>query len=248
MEANRMNNNQGILALALALVAIGLALCGWFVGQGFVHGRTADRFVTVKGVAERDLLADIALWPIQFAATADELDRAQAQIRESRHKVLDFLAGHSIEPAAVQVHRLSVQDLYANAYRSGPVQSRFIIQQTLMVRSSEAERIEKASQEIGELVDAGVVLSSDGPMSNAPTYLFTRLSEHKPAMIAEATANARRAAEEFASDSGSQLGKIRRANQGVFVILARDRAPGIEEQGQRQKTIRMVTTVEYFLE
>ena len=117
-----------------------------------------------------------------------------------------------------------------------------------MVRSSETERIEKASQAIGQLVDAGVVLSSDGPMSNGPTYLFTRLSEHKPAMIAEATANARRAAEEFAADSGSRLGKIRRANQGVFVILARDRAPGIDEQGQRQKTIRVVTTIEYFLE
>ena len=93
-----------------------------------------------------------------------------------------------------------------------------------------------------------MVLSSDGPMSGAPTYLFTRLSEHKPAMIAEATASARRAAEEFAADAGSRIGKIRRANQGVFVILARDRAPGIDEQSQREKTIRVVTTIEYSLE
>ncbi len=243
-----MDSNHRNSAWAVALLAVGVALGGWFVGQGFVQGRMADRFVTVKGVSERDVLADIALWPIQFAATDDELARAQARIRESRQKVLEFLAAHGIDAAAVQVHRLSVQDLYANAYRSGPVQSRFIIEQTLMVRSTEAERIEKASQEIGQLVDAGVVLSSEGPMSNAPTYLFTRLSEHKPAMIAEATANARRAAEEFAADAGSRLGKIRNANQGVIVILARDRAPGIEEQGQRQKTIRVVTTIEYLLE
>jgi hypothetical protein len=242
-----MEHHLRTSAWSLALVAVGIALSGWFVGQGFVQGRTADRFVTVKGVSERDVLADIALWPIQFAATDDELGRAQARIRESQEKVFAFLAAHGIEAGAVQVHRLSVQDLYANAYRSGPVQSRFIIQQTLMVRSTEAERIEKASQDVGALVDAGVVLSSDGPMSNAPTYLFTRLSEHKPAMIAEATAAARRAAEEFAADAGSRIGQIRRANQGVFVILARDRAPGIEEQGQREKTVRVVTTIEYLL-
>ncbi|MDD2603665.1 MAG: SIMPL domain-containing protein [Desulfobacteraceae bacterium] len=245
---NNMENHQRTIPWVLALVAVGIALGGWFVGQGFVQGRTADRFVTVKGLAERDVEADIALWPIQFAATDDQLDQAQARIRDSRQEVLAFLAGHGIAAEAVQVHRLSVQDLYANAYRSGPVQSRFIIQQTLMVRSTETERIEKASQAIGELVDAGVILSSEGPMSNGPTYLFSRLGDHKPAMIAEATANARRAAEEFAADSGSRLGKIRRANQGVFVILARDRAPGIDEQGQRQKTIRVVTTIEYLLE
>ena len=243
-----MENRSRLSSWALALVAAGIALGGWFIGQGFLKGRTADRFVTVKGVSERDVLADIALWPIQFAATDDDLSRAQARISASREKVLAFLSAHGIDSAAVQVHRLAVQDLYANAYRSGPVQSRFIIQQTLMVRGAETEKIQKASQDIDTLVEAGVVLSSDGPTNGAPTYLFTRLSEHKPAMIAEATANARRAVEEFAADSGSRIGRIRHANQGVFVILARDRAPGINEQSQREKTIRVVTTIEYYLE
>ena len=84
-------------------------------------------------------------------------------------------------------------------------------------------------------------------MGGGPTYLFTGLSPLKPEMIAEATAEARRAAEQFAEDSGSTIGKIRQANQGVFVILARDRAMGVSEESQVNKTVRVVSTVEYYL-
>jgi uncharacterized protein len=59
-----------------------------------------------------------------------------------------------------------------------------------------------------------------------PTFVFTRLNQLKPSMVAEATANARTAAGQFAKDSRSALGDIRHANQGVFVILPRDQAPG----------------------
>ncbi|NCC94435.1 MAG: SIMPL domain-containing protein [Opitutae bacterium] len=233
---------------AVALLAVGVALGGWFVGRGFVQGRTADSYVTVKGVAEREVSADLALWPIHFAATDDELNKAQAGIRASREKIMAFLTGHGIDAASVKVHRFSVTDQYANAYRSGPVQSRFIIQQALIVRSTKPELIEEVCQDIGALVDAGVVLSDEGSMNGGPTYLFTRLSDHKPAMIAEATANARKAAEQFSADAGGRPGAIRRASQGVFVILPRDQAPGIEEQGQREKTVRVVTTIDYYLE
>ena len=83
--------------------------------------------------------------------------------------------------------------------------------------------------------------------NGGPTFLFTRLNEIKPPMIAEATASARQAAEQFAKDSQSRLGSIRQANQGVFVILPRDQAPGASEESQRVKTVRVVTTVEYYL-
>lgn len=101
---------------------------------------------------------------------------------------------------------------------------------------------------MGELVDAGVVLAAEGGRHAGPGYLFTRLKDLKPEMIAEATANARRSAEQFAADAGSRLGGIRRANQGVFVIQPRDRAPAITEQSQLHKTVRVVSPIEYALE
>ncbi len=229
------------------LLAIGIAVAGWFVGDGFVKGRSTDRFVTVKGVSERDVQADVALWPIRFVATNDDLGQAQATIKQSHQHVLTFLERQGIDPASAEIQRLEVNDLLANPYRSGPTQSRYIITETLMVRTEDTGTIEKASQAVGELVDAGVVLSSTGGPSSGPTFLFTGLNELKPEMIAEATAEARRSAEQFAKDSGSAIGSIRRANQGVFVILARDRAPGIMEGSQLQKTVRVVSTIEYYL-
>ncbi len=229
------------------LLAVGIAVAGWFVGDGFVKGRSADRFVTVKGVSERDVQADVALWPIRFVATDDDLGKAQAARKESHRHVLSFLEKQGIDPAAAEIRKLEVNDLLANPYRSGPTQSRYILTETLMVRTEDTGTIDKASQAVGELVDLGVVLSSTGGPSTGPTFLFTRLNDLKPEMIAEATAEARRAAEQFAKDSGSGIGSIRRANQGVFVIRARDRAPGITEQGQLRKTVRVVSTIEYYL-
>jgi len=235
------------LVWSACVIALGLAVAGWFVGHGFLEGRMSDRFVTVKGVSERDVMADIALWPIRFVSTDNDLGRAQARIDEGKNAVLAFLRKHGIQESQVEVQALEVNDILANPYRSGPTDSRFIITQTLIVRSGAPELIRTASQKVNELVEAGVVLSSSGGPAGGPTYLFTRLNDLKPAMIAEATANARAAAEQFASDSGSRLGRIRRANQGVFVILARDRAQGIMAESQLNKTVRVVSTIEYYL-
>jgi hypothetical protein len=117
-----------------------------------------------------------------------------------------------------------------------------------MVRSTAVDTVAEAAQSTGELVDAGVVLDDQSGNGTGPTYLFDGLNKLKPEMIAEATRNARAAAEQFARDSGSTLGKIRRANQGVFEILARDKAPMLQEERQIDKTVRVVSTVDYSLQ
>lgn len=229
------------LILAFGLVAASLVFTG-----GFIQSRTADRYVTVKGIAERDVKAGLALWPLRFVATDDRLDVAQAAIARSHDAVVAFLERHGINRASTEVQGLEVTDVLANAYRDGPAASRYIIAQTLMVRTEDVDVVRGASQKVGELVDAGVVLSSQsGPIT--PTYLFTRLNDLKPEMIAEATTNARRAAEQFATDSGSRVLGIRRANQGLFEILPRDRVMGVSEENQIHKTVRVVTTVEYYI-
>jgi len=235
--------------LSAGVLALGLLLAGLFIGRGFVASRTADHFVTVKGLAEREVLADIALWPLRFVATHDDLGQAQAKIQRSKEAILAFLQRHGIEATQVELQGLEVTDVLANPYRGGgPVESRYIIRQSLMVRSSDPVRIEAASQDIGELVEAGVILSAEGGPSSGPTYLFTKLNELKPSLIAEATANARKSAEQFAKDSGARLGGIRQANQGSIQILARDAAPGVMEENQRNKTVRVVATIDYYLE
>jgi hypothetical protein len=232
------------LGIALVLAA-GAALAGWFVGEGFRLGRQEERWVSVKGIAEREAKADLVLWPLRFVATGDELSAVQAKSRQDADAVRRFLTGAGVPAEAIEVQGIEVTDVLANAYRSGPADTRFIVAQTLMVRSTDVDRLAAVSQRVGELVDAGVVLSSEG--GGGPYYLFTKLNDVKPAMIAEATKRAREGAEQFAADSGSRVGGIRRASQGLFQILARDDTPGVTEQRQVAKTVRVVTTIDYLL-
>lgn len=229
------------------LLGIGVAAGGWFVGQGFAAGRTADRHVTVKGLAEREVRSDLALWPLRFVATGNDLAAVERQIAIDGQKVRSFLADHELPADAVEVSRLEVTDLLAQAWRQGPVDERFIVAQTLMVRTGRVELVEAANQAIAELIGQGVVLSNDGGPSSTPVYLFTGLNEIKPAMIAAATRNARAAAGQFAADAGSRLAGILRANQGLFQILPRDQAPGVSAEQQVAKVVRVVTTVDYLL-
>ena len=234
--------------VAAVLLAAGIAAGGWFAGRGLMEARTADRFVTVKGVAEREVQADLALWPMQFVVADDDLDRAQSRMAAATAQVHAFLRDNGFGDGEIELLDLSVTDTRANRYGGPPAPFRYVVSTTLMVRTPEPDRLFAASQKVGELIDAGVVLSSEGPWAGGPTYLFNGLNELKPAMIAEATASAREAAAQFARDSGSELGPIRRANQGLFVVLPRDQAPGVQEQRQRAKVVRVVSTIDYLLE
>ena len=231
------------------LLALGLSVAGWFVGHGFARGRSADRYVTVKGVSEREVRANLALWPLRIVATDNDLARAQARIATSVQEIRRFLARNRVDTAGVELQGYEVNDAYANQFRSsGEVGNRYVIRQTVMVRSEQPDVVLAASQRVGELVDAGVVLSSGGEYgSGGPTFLFTQLNTLKPQMIAEATARARESAQQFARDSRSALGGIRTASQGMFEILPRDQAPGVQEESQLVKIVRVVSTVEYFL-
>ncbi len=136
-------------AVAAALVAgLGLVLAGWFIGNGFYRGRAADRYVTVKGVSERGAMADVALWPLRFVSTDDDLNAAQHRIRESHEQVLAFLKRHGIDPSRAEVQKLEVTDRLADPYRNGPMQSRYIVAQTVMVRSNDPPAIAAASQTV----------------------------------------------------------------------------------------------------
>jgi hypothetical protein len=233
----------GDLAGALIL-GLGLLGAGFLIGRGFEHGRSADRYVTVKGLAEAFVRADLAVWPLRITATGDDLGRVQDRIDGDLATIKGFLTGQGIEPEAIQPQRVEVTDLLAQPYRpEGVGDNRFILAQTVIVRTEQVDQVARLNQQTGALVKRGVVLVDAG----GPSYLFTRLNEIKPEMLAEATRNARVSAEQFAADSGSEIAGIRRASQGLFEILARDPAPGLFEPNQMDKKVRVVSTIEYRL-
>ena len=229
------------------ILALGVAIAGWQIGSGFKELRLGARSVTVKGLAERDVRADLAIWPLRFVATGNELVPLREKIVADEAAVRKFVADANLGDTTVEVAGFEVTDALAQIYRSGPVEVRFVMAETLVVRSTEVDGVAALAQRVGELVSAGVVLYSEGGAAGGPVYLFTGLNAAKPEMVAEATRNARESAQQFAQDLGSQLGGIRSASQGVFQILARDEAPGLMEPYQIAKRLRVVSTVEYFL-
>jgi len=232
-----------VLVLAVAIVLAGAA-----IGSGVQRFRLADRSVTVKGVAERPVRADIALWPMRIVASGMELGATQDKIAADQRAVRRFFARHGIDSSSVELLSLEVTDTRSNPYGGNANSARFAISATLVARTDKPEQIRAASQDVGDLVAAGVALTSGAGYGTGPTYLFTRLNDLKPAMLAEATASARDAAAEFAKRSGAHVGPLRRASQGLFEILPRDQAPGIPEGSQLEKVLRVVTTLEYVLQ
>jgi hypothetical protein len=238
---------SSLLVSALVL-ALGAAGAGALIGGGFARMRTDDRTVAVKGVSEREAKADLAIWPLRLVATDNDLARANAQLEQNVQAVRAFLHAQGLDSAGTEVtlQEFSVQDSRTTGgYENS---SRYIIRQTLVVRSTLVDRVQAASQRVPDLVRNGVVLSSGQEYGGGgPTFVFTKLNDLKPAMIAEATSRAREAAEQFATDSRSALSGIRNASQGYFEILPRDQAQGISEESQVVKKVRVVTTVTYGL-
>ena len=239
------------LTLRAAILAVGIALAGLLAGNGFARARAADRYVTVKGVSEREVRADLAIWPLHLVGADNDLAAANSKLTKSIVGVREFLARHGVDTSQIQMTDFSATDANANQY--GPDRrpaNRYVVHQTVLVRSSRPDEVLAASQQIGELAAIGVAISSGGeygPNSGGPTFVFSGLNKLKPEMIADATARAREAASQFARDSRSQLGGIRQANQGIFEILPRDQAPGINESSQIAKIVRVVSTIDYYL-
>ena len=230
------------------VLAAGIALGGALAGNGFARARLGDRSVEVKGTSEREARADLAIWPLPIVAADNDLAKANERLEGSAHTVREFLARHGLDTTSTHVQDFSVTDTYLESREAKEhLTARYIIRETIVVRSTTPDRVLAASQRVAELVNGGVVLSSGDEGSGGPTFVFTRLNDLKPAMIAEATARAREAAEQFAHDAHSQIGGIRDASQGVFEILPRDQAPGISEESQIAKTVRVVSTISYAL-
>ncbi len=237
-------SNQLILGL---LLAAGLSVGGFFPGYYYYKSKIDNRTVSVKGLAEMNVKADLAIWNIKFKTTGNDLKAVQKTLEHHLSLIRNFLKENGFQDSEIMIGRINTNDLMANPYRdAGASTSRYILSQTVTVRTQNVDQTEQAIRSIGSLVAQGVVFDNQ-EYGSPVSYLFTGLNGVKPKMLEEATQNARKAAEEFAKSSESRVGKIKQANQGVFSILPREQIPGAMETDQINKTVRVVSTITYFL-
>lgn len=230
--------------IGVTILAFGIASAGWLVSQGLVHLRGGERSVSVRGLSERDVKADLAIWPIQYTVTDNDLSAAQTALEDQGKKVETFLKTQGLPDAEVKVQKVEVTDLLAQQYRPDNIQNgRYILTKTYLVRTNNVDLVDAMFRDVGALIAQGVILAQ----GSGPSYIFTKLNDVKPDMIAQATKSAREAAQKFAEDSGAKVGDIKNANQGLFQIMARDDDNAMESS-VIDKRVRVVTGVEYFLE
>ena len=235
-----MENNSFRSSAMLGLsIGLAIAIAGLSMSYSFYKTRSAERYVTVKGLAVRNVDADLVIWPLTFKVTGNDLAALQKSVNSKRRSIQKFLRDAGFEDSEISLSPPSIRDAQAEpAYgEQRQAEYRYTAKQTVSVRSSKVSEAKKAMEKSGELVGKGVVLVAE----RSPDFLFTSLNDIKPEMIAEATRNARKAAEQFAEDSGSKVGKIRNARQGLFSINVRDR------NSPEFKVVRVVTTVEYYI-
>lgn len=233
----RQRSSSVILATGLVL---GLVLLGGILARGLVQFRALERTVEVKGLSEREVMADLAIWPIAFQVARDELGAVYERLEVDGAAIVSFLREAGFEASEIALSSPSITDKVAQQYNSGPVGLRYTATRSVTVYTSKVDLVRSTADRLIELGRKGVVLTGGG-WGDATEYVFSGLNEIKPSMIEEATREARAVATKFAQDSDSRLGKIRRANQGQFSIRDRDRT------SPHVKIVRVVSTVEYYL-
>lgn len=228
--------------LAAVLIAVGLLGAGWFAAQGMAKLRTADRYVTVKGSAERDVDANLLVWPLSHSVSGNDLAGVQQQLDANNASIREFFTSAGFPADDIVLSPPRLEDRWAWAYGDSRPNERYRSTATVTLRTADVAKAQQVLRRSGELVARGILLSgSDAGVGGGPEFRYTLLNDIKPELIAEATAEARKSAEQFAKDSGARIGGIRSANQGVITINDRDGG------SPQVKTVRVVTTVEYFL-
>lgn len=238
---------EGRIGLVPALIlAAGIAYAGVQVGKGIERFRLADRTVTVKGLAERDVKSDFAVWTLSFRRAANEFAAVQQMLTADRERIVAFLHEQGFTDSEIDVRPLQVQDLLAREYGSERVALRFNGQGQVTVKSPRVDAVALASNKVDPLIAAGIQLGGDDS-GGGPRYQLRGFNDIKPRLLEEATLSAREQAKKFAADAGATLGSLKGANQGAIRILDDD---GSDADTLRTigKRLRVVSTFEFALE
>ena len=222
-------------------IMVGLIFLGMMIPKAVSNFRSFDRIVTVKGLSEREVKADKVIWPLAFNVVGNDISSVYSEIDRKTGKVIEFLKSGGIQDSEITVSVPTVSDKYAQEYGNNDRTFRYLSKNVITVCTGNVDAVLALMNKQVDLLKDGLVLGSGNSWENPVEFKFEGLNDIKPEMIEDATKNAREAAQKFAKDSGSRLGKIKTANQGTFSIENRDsNTPYI-------KKVRVVSSVTYYL-
>lgn len=228
--------------LSSVLLALAIVVSGFALRSGIVTFKDRDRQVSVKGLAEREVKADKVTWPLVYKEMGNDPTAMYDALEHKNAAIVRFLKAGGVTDAEISINPPAITDRQANDYADNSQISRYKATSVITVTSANVDKVRALMRRQGELMKQGIPIISEEYGENRIVYEFTGLNAIKPAMVEEATKNARSTAEKFAADSQSKVGKISHASQGQFAIEDRDATtPYI-------KNVRVVITMDYQLE
>lgn len=228
------------MALAAALF-LGLSSLGFFVKSSVGEFKGYERVVQVKGLAEKEVEATLAIWPLSFSVSAKNLKALYKKMENKSQVVEDFLKDNGLSDNEIIDSPPEVTDRYTYNFKDrSKIKERYEIKKVFTIKTEQINKVIEARKKTGELLAKGVLLAKED-WSNKTSFTYTKLNDIKPEMIKKATEAAREAAEQFARDSNSKIGKIKDARQGFFSIN------NVDSTTPQMKKVRVVTSVTYYL-
>lgn len=222
------------------ILGCGFALSGYFIADGLTDSRQYARFVEVKGLAERVVKADEAIWTLNIKLVNNELPALYQSIDDAQSKTRQFLNKQGFKDSEISTNPVSVTDNQSVSYNQNQGMPRYSADTGITIGTINVDQVAAAVQKTGDLVQQGIVVTASNVI-----YRFNGLNAIKPTMLDEATQSAHVAAQSFASNAKADLGFIRRATQGLFSIS--DANSSYDSGTAIMKKVRVVTTVEYQL-
>lgn len=233
-------NTKGLIISAI-IIPMGMTATGVAIRNGIVTFKDRDRCVVVKGLSEREVKANKVTWPLTYKELGNDPSEMYGVIERKNKQVVAFLKAGGIKENEISVNSPTISDRQANSYGNEVMTYRYVAKSVITVTSTNVDQVRKLISKQAELMRQGIALVSEEYGTDQVTYDYTGLNDIKPAMVEEATKNARATAQKFADDSECSLGGIRNAQQGQFSIDSRDaNTPYI-------KKVRVVNTIEYSL-
>jgi hypothetical protein len=229
-----MKNN----VFAGGLIALGLFFGGLFIYCGITRFANKDRAVTVKGLSTREVEADYAVWPLSYAWSGNDLPALYERLEQVTARVKKHLLALGFEEADIRQGSINVHDNWSDYYGNHRPEYKYTLNTSLIVSTNKVKLVVESQGKEAELLKEGIIVKTEQWNLD---YQYNGLPELKPSMIEEATQNARAVAQKFADDAQCSLGSIRRASQGQFSVENDQYQPWV-------KHVRVVTTVDYFLD
>ncbi|MDY6370810.1 MAG: SIMPL domain-containing protein [Bacteroidales bacterium] len=226
----KKNMIQGGAIIAAALV---LGLCMVWTVKTL---KSYDNTVRVRGLCEKEVPADRVVWRINYSEKSNALADLRSTIRRNNDIIVDLLKQAGFSDDEIKVGTANYDDRYTYANNTSQITFRYQANQVVTVFTKNLDLVRKVQQSLEtDLVNQNILANSWAD------YQYLGLNDIKPTMIAESLENARTAADEFAKNSRSRIGKMRTASQGYFEV------EDLDENTPQVKKVRVVTTVEYYL-